>query len=390
MIAAVVAWRFFSPTAQNPPLAAKTNAALSSDVLPVLKPRTAPQTVNKASHEKGVAKVPKKEISAEQAGMDCESALSHKDSLRRLVAFDKLVSRALNDPDALRAILKTMLLQAKSGKKHPEETARFWKLVAQKDPLTAIALLQENASAEGIDYSMTVRRVVEEWASKDPREAIKWLESNKQLSDSQFEKSVMSLISGMARRDVNAATQYATSIYDPQDKNFAAVAKELARKAASQGDGALDKWFNALPHDGYKSSAFSSVGEALKETVSAEDYWAWLMNHAESPYRDDGLFDDAIWALAKNDPQLAMEAAMRLPPSPTNGSSTGIGPATRGWLGADPQSLQAFVNQLPNDRIRESILAHVRRYVRDPKRPQDQRNQINTLFSAMISPSPAP
>lgn len=302
----------------------------------------------------------------------CQQIMGITDATQRKLAFEKLLAET-TDLAGLRGILETLLAFRSGGRDIGTEWAGFWGILSNRDPKGTVALIETYGPREKW-YAEAVGMAVREWAVLDPQSAILWLQGNQALTGEDLDRATLSLIEGYASRDLAAATAYVLGILEPNDPLFQSMSQTLTQKALQTGGAeGLVSWFSQLPSDAARRLFFRDVTARLGE-VSPEAQQNWLANNAGSAFRDDQMYVDYINALVKDQPQAAMEYAMKLPRSAESGTYVGIGDAASEWLVMNPDEFVSYFNRLRSPQTRQVIAESIQAMLNDPNLPPQKRD----------------
>jgi hypothetical protein len=308
-----------------------------------------PQT-EKSSHQKTKAV---KTISTAgnqrlQAAGDCKSVLALSDSSARFESLLELVRRTPS-LEGRKGILDGFTALAKEGQRFDAEWAAFWRAVTVAGPTGATQLLDSYLPPYTGGYNDVVFRIAKEWAITDPRGSANWLANSKTIDSNTHDRAFASLVAGYAQSDLYGATEFALSSLEPHGTAYKGVVGALTLEALKKGwDTEVSRWFDSLPSDEYRIDAFSIVAGRIKETGN-QKFVLWLKENAGRKYRNDVVYNDYVKNIARNDPAAAMEFAFGLPPSPQDGTMTGVATAASAWLKADMPGLARYYHGLSQD-----------------------------------------
>ncbi len=261
----------------------------------------------------------------------------------------------------------------KEGKRFTFEWNAFWPRWGEVDGAGALEYLRthEYPTWRNTASAMLLRG----WATADPAAARQWLKAHE---DSPFYDGAMTgYLDGLGRQDLPRATQEALSQLTGNGHRMDQAMEVLAEQALQQRQlsGMVD-WWKALPDDSTNTSARQEAVQHVWWRLQFADNdkaMAWLAEQASGPYRGESqILESAKKALAK-DPAQALTWLAQLPPSPVNGTFTGLNEYLNDWAETDAAATEKWLRALPASAARDEAYATYGLYLQVQKSPASQR-----------------
>ena len=214
------------------------------------------------------------------------------------------------------------------------------------------AAMEHAISCRGEPWISTgVRDIFSGWASKNSAAAADWLNSHSEIPE--FSNALAGLVAGIAESNPAAATRAAIDSLPPGNNEAAQRAMESIAEAVvrQQKAAGMLEWYNSLPsesgQDSLRNIAFGHIWWRLKHS-DIDRAAEWLASESDKPWRSDQQYAETMTILSsKKSPQVALEWASKISPSPENGRWPGVGSVLRNWIATDSAAASAWIAAQP-------------------------------------------
>jgi hypothetical protein len=243
----------------------------------------------------------------------------------------------------------------KQGRWFVPEWDAFWQRWGEVDGDAALEHVQ-TIGMKGYQ-PMLAEKILRGWATKDAAGARRWLETNP--TSSWYEGALRGYLEGFARTNLDAATQDALKL--GEGRNFKDLMEVLTEQALRQRQlGGMVEWWQALPDDPTPGSARQqAIGHLAwrMQIANATRAGEWVAQLAATPYRPEPQIKELAGKLAENDPAAALKWVTSVPPSPQNGSYTGLSQTVQALAAHDREAVETWLRQTPASPLRDQAVA---------------------------------
>jgi hypothetical protein len=261
---------------------------------------------------------------------------------------------------AVRQLFRDM---ASHGRTFSAEWDAFWKRWGVIDGPGAAnyALTQDLREYWARD---TVGKALFGWAGRQPDAAGQWLEQHR--ASPAFRSAQGGYVAGVALLDYKRGTRYALEEI-PAEQQIMQFAMAVATEGALQQGGlrGMLEWFDQLPddelHRAHKQAALPHVVGRLQQAGN-DRAMEWLREKAATPWRSDPSIEELSSAVARDEPQRALDWLSTLPPT-ADGHFSGVERAIGEWVHQDRAALEKYLPQLQPPEFREHAQAAYQKFV---------------------------